>query len=208
MKRSAAPPRWRDGVYRAGSGEVAVIILHEIYGVNDHITETAARLAASGMTAYCPDLLGTVYGYDREEDAYARYMAQSGFPAAGRRVNELAGSLAGRHRRIYLLGYSAGATVAWLCSAGGGYAGIVGYYGSRIRDYEDVTPDCPVLLIFSRSERSFAVEAAGRLGAKGGVTVEVVGADHGFADRHSPRYDEAAAAAAWRRTAAFCGWRC
>ena len=201
--------RWRDGVYCLGEGAAtAVVVLHEIYGVNGHIRETAARLAAGGVAAYCPDFLGKVYGYDQEAAAYAHYMTAVGFGAASDRAGELAARLTARYRRVFLLGYSAGATVAWLCSAGGRYAGMIGYYGSRIRDYTDVSPACPALLFFPRRERSFSVDSlARRLRTKAGVEVRTLGEEHGFADRYSRFYDAAAAAVAWREAAVFMGMK-
>lgn len=193
-----------DGVYHAGSGaEGAVILLHEIYGVNGHMRDAAAWLATQGFAVYCPDLLGTAYGYDREEAAYEHYM-RVGFAAAADEAAALAGRLAGRHRMIYLVGYSAGATVAWLLSGRDGFAGAVGYYGSRIRDFSDLTPACPVLLLFPSHEETFFVPAlTEKLAAKDGVMVRALSGRHGFADRRSPRYDAAAAQEADAIAAAF-----
>ncbi len=193
-----------DGFYHAGSGaEDAVILLHEIYGVNGHMRDAAAWLAAQGFAVYCPDLLGTSYGYDREAAAYEHYM-RVGFAAAAEEAAALAGRLAGCHRRLYLMGYSAGATVAWLLSGRDGFAGAVGYYGSRIRDFSGLSPACPVLLLFPDREEAFSVPAlVEQLAAKDGVLVRVLPGRHGFADRRSPRYDAAAAQAAEAIAAAF-----
>ncbi|MDT8903725.1 dienelactone hydrolase family protein [Anaeroselena agilis] len=199
-------PAWekQGQVYRLGCGaEDAVILLHEIYGVNGHMLDVAAWLAARGLDVYCPDLLGVSYGYDREEAAYAHYM-RVGFAAAAAEAGALAGLLAGRYRRIYLVGYSAGATVAWLLSCREGFAGAVGYYGSRIRDFCDLTPACPVLLFFPACGEAFSVPAlAETLAVKDGVEVHILSGMHGFADRRSSRFDASAARAADELTAAF-----
>ncbi len=185
------------------AGRPAVILLHEIYGINAHIKEAAASLESRGFAVYCPDLLGTAYGYDEEAAAYEHYM-RVGFTAAAGRVIELAGSLADRHDSIFSVGYSAGATVAWLASAHGAFAGAVGYYGSRIRDYLDVVPACPVLLLFPCGEEAFSVPGlVGALAAQERVRAHILPGRHGFADRHSPRYDAAAAARADALAAAF-----
>lgn len=206
MSGGLGPVAWEktDGVYQIGSGaEDAVILLHEIYGVNGHMCDAAAWLAAQGLAVYCPDLLGTVYGYDQEAAAYDHYM-KVGFAAAAGEATALAGRIAGGHRRIFLVGYSAGATVAWLLSGRNGFAGAVGYYGSRIRDFPDLTPACPVLLLFPHREEAFSVPAlAAMLAAKDGVTVSALPGRHGFADRRSPRFEAAAAQAADAMAAAF-----
>jgi len=188
---------------RGGAVQPAVILLHEIYGVNDHIRDVAAALRKRGFAVHTPDLLGKVYGYDEEAAAYEHFM-EVGFAAATGQVAELAAGLADRHERVFLVGYSAGATVAWLASGRGLFAGAVGYYGSRIRDYPDVVPACPVLLLFPSHEDTFSVpDLAGRLAAKERVRVHILPGRHGFADRRSPRYDAAAAAEADALTAAF-----
>lgn len=206
MSGGGGPVAWEktDGIYQTGSGaEDAVILLHEIYGVNGHMRDAAAWLAAQGLAVYCPDLLGAVYGYDQEKAAYEHYM-KVGFAAAAGEAAALAERIAGSHRRIFLVGYSAGATVAWLLSGREGFAGAVGYYGSRIRDFPDLTPACPVLLLFAHREEAFSVHALeAMLTAKNGVTVRVLPGRHGFADRRSPRFDAAAAQTADALAAAF-----
>jgi len=52
-----ADGRTRD-VYRRGSGP-AVIIMHEMPGLHPLVVRFADRVAAAGMTVYCPSLFGT-----------------------------------------------------------------------------------------------------------------------------------------------------
>src|SRR5215212_6143218 len=44
-------------VYRRGSGP-AVIVIHEMPGLHPLVIRFADRVAAAGMTAYCPSLFG------------------------------------------------------------------------------------------------------------------------------------------------------
>ncbi len=53
-------------------------------------------------------------------------------------------------KRFSILGFGAEATVAWLCSEEECVDGIVGYYGSRIRNYAELAPRCPALLFFHK----------------------------------------------------------
>jgi dienelactone hydrolase len=50
--------RWTRDVYRRGSGP-AVIVIHEMPGLHPLVVRFADRVAAAGMTAYCPSLFGT-----------------------------------------------------------------------------------------------------------------------------------------------------
>lgn len=174
----------------------AVLLLHEIYGKNAHVHATGDRLAAAGYAVHSPDWFGgAVYGYDQTDAAYAHFKLV-GFTAASRQVNTLACKLRRRHRRVFVVGYSVGATVAWLCAASGLYAGAIGYYGSRIRDFSQLVPSCPTLLLFAAQDSFDVRELYDRLAAHTIVRQIMYQAGHGFADRFSPHYDVPAAAEA------------
>jgi dienelactone hydrolase len=49
--------RWTRDVYRRGSGP-AVIVIHEVPGLHPDVIAFADRVAASGMTVFCPSLFG------------------------------------------------------------------------------------------------------------------------------------------------------
>lgn len=49
--------RWTRDVYRRGSGP-AVIVMHEMPGLHPLVIRFADRVAAAGMTVYCPSLFG------------------------------------------------------------------------------------------------------------------------------------------------------
>jgi dienelactone hydrolase len=49
--------RWTRQVYKRGSGP-AVIIIHEMPGLHPGVVAFADRVAAAGMTVYCPNLFG------------------------------------------------------------------------------------------------------------------------------------------------------
>jgi dienelactone hydrolase len=49
--------RWTRPVYRRGSGP-AVIVIHEMPGLHPLVVRFASRVAAAGMTVYCPSLFG------------------------------------------------------------------------------------------------------------------------------------------------------
>jgi dienelactone hydrolase len=49
--------RWTRTVYKRGSGP-AVIVIHEMPGLHPGVVAFADRVAAAGMTVYCPNLFG------------------------------------------------------------------------------------------------------------------------------------------------------
>lgn len=56
------------------------------------------------------------------------------------------------YRQVFIMGFSVGATIAWRCSETPWCDGIIGCYGSRIRDYLELQPACPVLLLFAEQD--------------------------------------------------------
>ncbi|MFZ5597739.1 MAG: dienelactone hydrolase family protein [Bacillota bacterium] len=168
------------------NSDTVVVVLHEIYGINDHIKTACQRLSGLGVDVVCPDLLnrGRTYSYDREQFAYKNFIKNIGFERAAEQVKKYVEGIGRRYRVVYVLGYSIGATIAWLCSGEPGLCdGVVGYYGSRIRDYAGITPRCPVLLFFPAREKAFDVDGLIRcLSIKSGVLVKKLPGSHGFAD--------------------------
>ncbi|WP_260320104.1 MULTISPECIES: dienelactone hydrolase family protein [Peribacillus] len=92
-----------------------------------------------------------VFGYSEKEAAYRHFREKVGITGA---LNEILI----RYKHVFIIGFSAGATVAWICSEEECVDGIVGFYGSRIRNYSELVPQCPVLLFFAQEERSFDVD--------------------------------------------------
>ncbi len=49
------------------NSDIAVIVVHEIYGINEHIKGVCERLAKSGYNVICPNLLKTDQPYSYAE---------------------------------------------------------------------------------------------------------------------------------------------
>ena len=171
------------------NNERVTVLLHEIYGVNKHINHFANELSKEGMDVICPDLLsGNVFSYDQQSEAYDYFMTEVGFDRAAAEVKEIIQSLQERYKEVYLVGFSIGATIAWLCSEQEGISGIIGYSGTRIRDYLDITPKCRTLLLFARYEASLDVELIMPALIRNQVEVVRIAGSHGFADQYAPTY--------------------
>jgi len=187
-----------------GSDSV-IIVLHEIYGINEHIKTVCREYSEAGYDVICPDLIKhKPFNYDQREEAYQNFMGEIGFESAFMQTKRLVLRARKQYRRVFILGYSIGATVTWLCSAVTGLCdGIIGYYGSRIRDYMDVVPKCPVLLIFSSEEESFNVEETADLLNGKKASAYILKAKHGFSDPFSGSYCFAASRESKNLTEAF-----
>ncbi|WP_339198527.1 dienelactone hydrolase family protein [Solibacillus sp. FSL R5-0449] len=170
-----------------------VILLHEIYGINSHMDYYAKALYEKGFDVYVPNLLQgtTAFAYEDEELAYKNFMENIGFEKAKSKINALINDLSKEYAHIRIIGFSIGATIAWLCSNNRSVHKVIGFYGSRIRQYTDVIPNAETILIFGEQEKSFnPVDLKISLAAYPNVLINIVEAAHGFADPYSPKYNE------------------
>jgi len=170
-----------------------ILVLHEIYGVNKHILTTAEKLRQMGFAVECPDFTGLAkpFTYDCSQAAYQHFIRDVGFAEGARRVlSHIEQVKNSGYRRVILYGFSIGATVAWLLSENKSVDGIIGFYGSRIRDYPDINPQCPTLLFFPTYEESFDVISFASSIKKEQVLVKVLEGNHGFADSFSSSYNK------------------
>ena len=167
-----------------------VVVLHEIYGINDHIKIYAKRFSEFGFDVVCPNLLKNkyVFSYEEERQAYENFM-YLGFEEATRKVTSLIKQLLFEYKEVYIVGFSVGATIAWLCSEIEGIRHIIGYYGSRLRDYLDIEPKCPVTLFYGSSEKSFDVQTLIESLNNKHIESYVYEGEHGFADASSNKYN-------------------
>lgn len=170
-----------------------VILLHEIYGINSHMNYYANALYEKGFDVSVPNLLQrtTAFTYEEEELAYKNFMENIGFEQAKSKINALINELSKEYSHIRIIGFSIGATIAWLCSNNPSVHKVVGFYGSRIRQYTDVIPNAETILIFGEQEKSFnPVDLKISLAAYPNVLINIVEAAHGFADPYSSKYNE------------------
>lgn len=173
------------------NSDSVIIVLHEIYGINEHIQMVCDKFSINKYNVICPNLIGLTqpFNYDLQEEAYQHFINNIGFDSAVQQVKQVIIQAKKQYRHIYLLGYSVGATIAWLCSDEGNMCdGIIGYYGSRIRDYTSITPKCPVLLIFPTEENSFNVQELVNSLEKFNINIYMLNGKHGFSNPFSENY--------------------
>ncbi|MGG1165212.1 MULTISPECIES: dienelactone hydrolase family protein [Bacillus cereus group] len=175
--------------------KLAIIVVHEIYGVNDHMQHVIDRFTSSHINVFCPNLLQSqhAFHYSDEEKAYQHFMNHIGFDDGKEQIEELITSLSSSYTHIGLLGFSLGATIAWLCSNNSKIDFIIGCYGSRIRDYVHIKPTCATLLIFPEQEASFSVSSLMQtLQQQNNPLLEInqLHGEHGFLNPYTEKYNE------------------
>ncbi|EKC2205755.1 dienelactone hydrolase family protein [Salmonella enterica] len=169
----------------------AIIVLHEIYGINDHIKRMCDIYHESGFDIFCPDLLrrDTHFLYEQHEQAYNYFKNNCGFNTTA--VEQLVNELKEKYKKVIIIGFSVGATLSWLCSETSQCDGVVSFYGSRIRDYIDVMPRCPTLVIQAKYEQAYTPShLQQKLASKPMMSFYIFNGRHGFCDRFSPSFNE------------------
>lgn len=195
----------------AGEPLAGLVVVQEIFGVNEHIRSVADSYANDGFLAVAPAL------FDRfERDVELGYegadvqKAMSFIPKLDidKAVIDLGAALdfaaKTSGKKVGVIGYCLGGTLAWLTAARLHPDAAVGYYGGRIGNYASEKPSCPVMLHFGRKDTHIPAEEVEKVHAAH-PEVEIYWYDAGHAFNATPRtsYNPEAARLARERSLAF-----
>lgn len=190
----------------------AVIVIHEWWGLNDHIRHYADRLAGIGIAALAVDLYGGNVASTREQAM--TYMKSVDPKIAIANLKAAADYLKDeptvKARRRGVIGWCFGGR--WSLETALAIKDLdaaVVYYGPPTTDENELKElKAPLLAFFGTRDTSIpmatvdAFEATLKKLGKD-VTVERVDAEHAFANPSGEHYDSAAAKAAWVKTQEF-----
>ena len=199
----------------AGQPRGAVVVLQEIFGVNDHIRAVADGYAAEGYLAVAPATFhrakpGVDLGYGEEDKkaGFALKTAVEALPEPGVMQDiQAAVDYAAQAGKVGVVGYWGGGLLTWRAACGvKGLAAAAPYYGGGVTTPEEAArqPHVPVMAHFGDQDHWIpmdTVEAFKR--AHPEVEVHVYAANHGFNCDQRGSYDAAAAKLARERTLAF-----
>lgn len=173
------------------SSNKLIIVVHEIYGVNRHMKEVCHSLSEKGFDIICPNLLEKEgsFDYSIEEAAYKNFMENVGFNKGATKIKNVIQDIKGQYEKIFIVGFSVGATIAWLCSEEKDIDGVVCYYGSRIRNYLEMKPSCPTILFYPENEKSFHVDELIDSLKRKNIEVHKFSGEHGFSDPYNPKFN-------------------
>lgn len=187
---------------------VPVVLVQEIFGVNAHVRDVAARLAAAGHEVVAPSVCdpvepGVELGYDEAGIARGRELvAALGFDRAVDIVAAAAGHLRG-DGHVAVVGFCWGGTVAFLANTRHAMP-AVSYYGGRTVPFLDERPRAPLLMHFGEHDPLIPPEHVQAHRARlPEARVHVYDAGHGFNCDRRGDFAPHAAMLAWSRTLAF-----
>jgi carboxymethylenebutenolidase len=115
---------------------------------------------------------------------------------------EFAGSATGK--KVGVIGYCFGGTMAWLAATRLHPAAVVGYYAGRIGNYAGETPSAPVMLHFGKQDTHIPAEEVEKVHAvHPEVEIYWYDAGHGFNCDARASYNGGAAHQARERSLRF-----
>jgi len=187
----------------------ALVVVQEIFGVNDHIRSVVERFAAEGYVALAPELFdpvetGVELGYDAAGVARGRDLAAAlGFDRAVGIVDAAARRLRGEGQHVGVVGFCWGGTVALLANTRHGLP-ATSYYGGRSVPFLGEPLRAPMLFHFGERDPIIpAADVAAHRASYPDAVHHVYPAGHGFNCDQRPDYDPASARLAHQRTLAF-----
>ena len=192
--------------YRAapdGEARAGLVIVQEIFGVNDHIRGVCDDYAAQGYLVLAPALFdrkrpGIELGYTAETVDEGRTLkGDIGWDGPIMDIKAGVDALEGTPK-VGVLGYCWGGSLAWLSACRLELDAAVGYYGGQIIEFVGETPSCPTMLHFGTEDAGISMVDVDEIKTTHpDVTVHVYqGAGHGFnCDQRADHHPDAAAMA-------------
>jgi carboxymethylenebutenolidase len=201
------------GAYLArpdGEPIAALVVVQEIFGVNAHIRSVADGYAKDGFLAVAPALFDRIepnveLGYEGADAQTARsFIPKLNMEKALADVAAAVDYCTATGKKVGVIGYCFGGTIAWLAACRLPIAAAVGYYGGRIGNYAAETPAAPVMLHFGKQDAHIPAEEVEKVqSAHPEVEIYWYDAGHGFNCDARSSYNAASAQEARTRSLAF-----
>jgi carboxymethylenebutenolidase len=190
----------------------AVLVIHENRGLNPYIEDVARRLGASNFLAFAPDGLTSVGGYPGDEEKAADLFKTVDQKKMFEDFVSSAAWLKSRPEstgKIGVVGFCFGGTMANnLAVRLTDLAAAVPFYGTQPSAADAAKIKAPLLLHYAALDTRVTsgwptYEEALKANHVTYTGYIYEGANHGFHNDTTPRYDEVAAKLAWQRTLDF-----
>ena len=204
---------------KATAGGPGILLIQEIWGVNQHIRDVADQYAMDGFTVFAPDVFWRQQprvdlGYNEIDNPKA--FAFMGALDRTNAAKDLAATAAALRAyslgvgRIASVGFCMGGALSFMAAADGSVDAAVCYYGGGIHMMLGRAPEVkvPMLMHFAANDGHIPMSAVESVQAafkgRDEVRIEVYpGVDHGFNCWGRGMYNQKAAALARGRSLTF-----
>ena len=202
--------------YRAvpeGKPRGGVVVIQEVWGLNNFIRAVVDRYARHGFLAVAPAMFDRVeYGYESDNYGPEQFvvigelMKKFDHKTALIDVQAAIGA-ATEGGKVGITGYCFGGAVTWRAAAneGLGLSAASGYYGGGVPNYVELAPRIPIEMHYGDQDTGIPLEQVETLKARHPeADIYVYAAAHGFCNDQRPsNFNEAACLKASGRTLDF-----
>jgi carboxymethylenebutenolidase len=187
-----------------------VIVIQEIFGIDEHVRADVGRWAKMGYEAIAPSM------YDRRQPGFTAHHDPGGIKAGvaharGTPIDQAMGDIAAcaaflrtRGAKVCVVGYCYGGSLAWIAASKvEGLSAASSYYGSMVQANAAQALQCPAIVHLGRTDTGIPADAvAAAVGEHHPDTPVYIyeGAGHGFNNQSPERYNAEAADLARHRT--------
>lgn len=189
-----------------------IVVVHENRGLNPYIEDVGRRAALAGFVSLAPDALTPLGGYPGNDDAGREMQSKRNrdemledFIAAAEYLKNSPDC----NGKVGVVGFCFGGWVSNMMAVRmPDLAAAVPFYGSQPSAEDVAKIKAPLLLHYAELDTRItqgwpAYEEALKKDHKSYQAYTYAGANHGFHNDTTPRYDKAAAELAWQRTIDF-----
>ncbi|KAA0980307.1 dienelactone hydrolase family protein [Pseudomonas sp. ANT_H12B] len=203
---------------RKGPG---IVLIQEIFGVNEHIRSVAEQYAADGYWVIAPDLFwrsGQRIELTYDEAGWKRAIELMNATDVGKAQADIELAIdalkaqPGLDGGIASIGYCFGGLLSYHTAANGLVDVAIAYYGGGIQNHLDRADEIevPLLMHFGEQDSHISLDAVETIAERfeNNDNVEIVvypEAEHGFNCSHRDSYNQRAAAEAHGNTLIFLG---
>ncbi len=192
-----------------GTPLAGLVVIQEVFGVNDHIRDVVGQFAANGFDTIAPALFdhvetGVELGYDRAGlDTGLALATETGLDRAVAAVASAAEAISSAGR-IGVVGYCWGGTVAFLANTRLGLPAVSYYGGRTVPLLASERPQAPLMLHFGRHDAHIPpADVDKHRAALPQAQIHLYDAGHGFNCDQRPDFNAPAARQAMARTLDF-----
>ncbi len=203
-----------------GARAPAIVVIQEIFGVNEVMRDISDRWAGQGFIAVCPDIFWrqepgiqltdrTEAEWGRAFELYRGFDEAKGIEDIQATIDAIRGDTA-CSGKVGTVGFCLGGKLAYLCATRTDADANIGYYGVGIENNLDEAGNISAPTMFHIAEedgfcpKEAQAQVHAALDGHARVTIhDYAGMDHAFARAGGEHYDAGAAQSANDRSAAF-----
>ena len=193
----------------------AVVLIQEIFGVNDHIKDVAERFSKEGFVTWVPDIYYRVddnvnLGYSNADIEKGKNLKdKSGWELPTMDILSCIANLKVSYN-VATIGFCYGGSLSWraACLAYGLDASVC-FYGSQISSFLDKSPRCPTLVHLAEEDPTINKEEQNKIirfskDKEPAITIHnYKNVDHGFFCDKRESFDKESRDLAYKKTIEF-----